>query len=208
MAEKSRLLLWSSILSLVCGATIIGLAAWNANEVAWSPLTNAIASVGGILMGVAFMGIMNSQGCTFCCNVLLYVYVWTMGALSLAGVAFVIAAGVKQSDWVERMARRYSDDESTENIDHLKEKYDKFMPFVIAFGVVTVFSCIVGFLSGWRYLGNLRRVDKVRHQIISEKIDRRTQAEREKVKRRHHETVVQMTEKYNLKRDPEGRLLQ
>lgn len=57
------------------------------------------------------------------------------------------------------MAKKYSDsdpsikdsfflkclfdiDESDENIDHLKEKYDEFMPFVIAFGIVTVFSCV------------------------------------------------------------------
>ena len=58
------------------------------------------------------LGMMNAQGCTFCCHIALYVrpvdmcemltpcalqlYVLMMGALSLAGLAFVIAAAVKK----------------------------------------------------------------------------------------------------------------
>jgi len=54
-------------------------------------------------------GMLNSQGCTFCCNVALYLYLWVMGVLALAGTAFVITAGVKHSDWVQEMAEKYSD---------------------------------------------------------------------------------------------------
>ena len=64
---------------------------------------------------------------------------------------------VSQSDWVKEMAHKYSDgvgalkssfcewfvvDNSKENIEHLEEKYDEFMPYVIAFGCITVFSCV------------------------------------------------------------------
>lgn len=36
----------------------------------------------------------------------------------------------------------FSIDNSQDNIDHLKDKYDEFMPFVIAFGIITVLSCV------------------------------------------------------------------
>eukprot|EP00210_Caulerpa_lentillifera_P002785 g2660.t1 len=207
MREKSRFLFWVSVVSLACGAAIIGLAIWNADEVEWSPLTKTIAIVGSVLGGVSLLGILTSQGCTFCCHVGLYLYLIIMSALSLAGTAFVITAGVKQSDWVQDMAEKYSDD-SQENIDHLKDKYDEFMPFVIAFGVLTVLSCILGFIAAWRFYKDLTRVKKVERTIIREKIDKRELAEREKVRKKHHDTVVQMTQKYgNLKRDPNGRLL-
>ena len=66
----------------------------------------------------------------------------------------------------------------------------------------------------------------VEREIVADRRDRRVKAEREKVihrvvlmqnrcddmdvsqvKKRHHETIVQMTEKYRNRRDPEGRLL-
>eukprot|EP00210_Caulerpa_lentillifera_P004910 g4686.t1 len=148
-----------------------------------------------------------SHGCTFCCNIALYLYLWMMGALALAGTAFVITAGVKQSDWVQDMAEKYSDD-SQENIDHLKNKYDEFMPFVISFGVLTVLSCILGFVAARRFLKSLTQVKEVEHTIFREKIGKRENAERERVRNRHHETIVQMTQKYGkFRRDPEGQLL-
>ncbi|GMH36233.1 hypothetical protein BSKO_04101 [Bryopsis sp. KO-2023] len=185
----SSWVLFFCIWTLICGVAVLALGVWNGLEVAWSELSLAIVGIGGVLIFLSALGIMASRGCTCCCNVGLYLFVFLMGLMVLGQTAFIIAALIKESDWVADLAKEHGSDD---NVDHLKEKYDEFWPYVIGFGAATAFGCLCAFFAGY-FL-----IQKHNHQDIEASVFIKSPEKSYdmEVKNRHRQVAVEMGRKY------------
>lgn len=190
---RSPWLLFFCVWSVVCGLAIVALGLWNGNEVAWSELSVAIVAVGGVIVFLSLLGSLASRGCTFCCNVGLHLFVMMMGLLVLCQIAFIIAALIKESEWVADLAKKYSSDD---NVDHLKSQYDEFWPFVIGFGAVTSFGCLCAFLSGYFLIRKHKSQAKETKKYLRDP----ERGYEDQVKRRHQEVSLEMQNKYGKSR--------
>lgn len=196
---KSDCLLLFSFITLVCGAVITGLGVWNGVDIAWTPFAFAIVGLGGLLMGVSFLGMIISRGCTCFCNAGLWVYMITMFLLALGQMVFVVVAGAMKSEWIHDLAKEYADDDESDearSVDDLKRKYEDFWPFVIGFCVVTLVASVLGLLNAFMLRMRLKAADDELERIISTKPSETDKAERAQKKKRYQDVVVAMTKKY------------
>jgi len=193
MRVKSSCLLLFSFITAVCGAVVMGLGIWNGTQVHWSAVSWTVFGFGVVIIGVSFLGMLVSRGLTCYLHLGLWVYLSSMCVLVVVEVVLLIIAGVKKTEWIDDLTKKYTD---KRDFERFREKYDDFWPHIMAFGTLTVISSFLGVLLALRVRAQLAVELDDLESIISDKRPEHVKAKRDEIKKPYKDMSVAMMQKY------------